>query len=176
MLVFNLYLMFGGWLYHLAIFAIGAGLLVAGTFFCFRSPPKRLVGLLMVVGGATAIGVGLNTEYWWFTGEDSIPIVCEVRDRDGAAVSGAGCQVIHADSGEAVGEGVADNLGIARLDARLSLRGSVNWIRTVVSMNSEYVVRASADGFRLKDVPLGFQGYAMDRKPIVVAILLEKAP
>lgn len=122
MLVFNLYLMLGGWLYHPVIFATVAGLLSAGAFICFRSPSKRLLGLLMLAGGATAIGAALKIEYWSFVFDESMHIVCEVRDRDGAVVAGARCQVIDADSGEAVGEGFADNLGVAHFDAPESTR------------------------------------------------------
>ena len=176
MLVFNLYLMLGGWLYHPVIFAAVAGLFIAGAFICFRSPSKRLLGLLMLAGGATAIGAALKIEYWSFVFDESMPIVCEVRDRDGAVVAGARCQVIDADSGEAVGEGFADNLGVAHFDARLNLRGSVSWVRSVQSVNSTYVVRASANGFRLKDEPLGFQSQPIDNNVITVAMSLEKAP
>jgi hypothetical protein len=176
MLVFNLYLMFGGWLYHPVIFAIVAGLLVAGAFICFRSPSKRFLGLLMLAVGATAIGAALKVEYWSFVFDESMPIVCEVRDRDGAVIAGARCQVIDADSGEAVGEGFANSLGVAQFDARLNLRGSVSWVRSVQSFNSKYVVRASANGFRLKDEPLGLQRQPIDNNVITVAMFLEKAP
>ncbi len=175
-LVFNLYLMFGGWLYHPVIFATVAGLLVAGAFICFRSPSKRLLGLLMLAVGATAIGAALKIEYWSFVFDESMPIVCEVRDRDGAVVAGARCQVIDADSGEAVGEGFANSLGVARFDARLNLRGSVSWVRSVQSFNSKYVVRASANGFRLKDEPLGLKRQPIDNNVITVAMFLDKAP
>ena len=176
MLVFNLYRMFGGWLYHPVIFAIVAVVLVAGAFICFRSPSKRLLGLLMLAGGATAIGAALKVEYWSFVLDRSMPIVCEVRDRDGVVVAGAKCQVIDADSGEAVGEGFANNLGVAQFDARLNLRGSVSWVRSVQSVNSKYVVRASANGFRLKEEPFGLQRQPIDDNVITVAMFLEKAP
>jgi len=176
MLVFNLYRMLGGWLYHPVIFATVAGLLIAGALICFRSPSKRLLGLLMLAGGATAIGAALKIEYWSFVFDESMPIVCEVRDRDGAVVAGARCQVIDADSGEAVGEGFADNFGVAHFDARLNLRGSVSWVRSAQSVNSTYVVRASANGFRLKDEPLGFQSQPIDNNAITVAMSLEIVP
>jgi hypothetical protein len=173
MLAFNFYLMFAPWFPYLAIFGIGVALLVAGAVVCFRSQSKRLLGLLIAAIGATGAGIALNAEYWSAMGEESVPIVCEVHDRDGAAVAGARCQIIDAASGDPVGEGLSDGLGVARFNARLKLSIKFSWARTTQSLSSKYVVRSSASGFRLSNEPLAYEGSPNDRKVIAFPVILE---
>jgi hypothetical protein len=176
MLFVNVYLLIGPWFHLHALFGIGVVLVASAAYARARSRLSGYACLIVGLGGAALIGKAVTTEYWHGLGDKSLPIVCEVRGRDGSAITSAKCQVLLAKSAESAGEGVTDSRGIASFSATMSVKTGYTWLHTTRCLSAEYVVRVSAPNFQSWDEPLVSQRNLIDGKPIVLAVALAPSP
>ena len=173
MLGVNLYLLLRGWFILPAIGAIGFALIAAAAYAWMRSRLNRYACLMVGVGGAAMIGAAVTVEYWSAFGDESVPIACEVRDRDGAAIAFARCQVLVAATGESAGESVTDDRGLARFNASMATRYGFSLLQSPKRLDAGYIVRASAPGFAPRDVPLVNEGQPVGGRELDIVVTLE---